>query len=424
VQGDGTNIQIGFSDIATALGFTPVNKAGDTMTGNLGINMTPVNVLDITKNQNAGTAVSVFNNNGGTAAAAALLLNSGTASGSVFVASAGFTPTGIFKPNQTTVYGNGGALALATIGAQPVIVGVNSAEVARWSTAGRLLLNTTADDGIHQLQVNGTATATAPAAGDNSATLVTSAWVNANATGVVGTARNAKMSIAAASATATFTATEIIVQAGTGETYRLVGFNQSVNLATVGAGGMDTGTAPVSGYVALYAIYNQATATAALLAVNATSAVATEIYSGANMPAGYTTSALVSVWPTNASKQFVVGFQIDRNIVISTSTVLSTSTVVSVPTSLSIASVVPPNARSISGQLSVTVTGTANITLVVYSTSGGIGGIGIFYATAATGGVSNPTSHLPLSVSQTLFYSMVGSTGTAVFQIGVSGYDI
>ncbi|MDA5495940.1 hypothetical protein PGS50_22215, partial [Yersinia intermedia] len=64
-------------------------------------------------------------------------------------------------------------------------------------------------------------------------------------TGVVGTSRNAKMSIPSASATATFTADELIVQTALGGLqYKLSSFSNTVNLATTGAGGMDTGTVP------------------------------------------------------------------------------------------------------------------------------------------------------------------------------------
>ncbi|HGU5938085.1 TPA: hypothetical protein ACM98N_004228, partial [Yersinia enterocolitica] len=121
-------------------------------------------------------------------------------------------------------------------------------------------------------------------------------------TGVIGTSRNAKMSVAAASATATFTADELIVQAVLGgRQYKLASFNKTINLATTGAGGMDTGTVPANGFVALYAIYNPTTQISALLAVNASSVVAPEVYGGSNMPAGYMASALVSVLPTSSS---------------------------------------------------------------------------------------------------------------------------
>ncbi len=69
---------------------------------------------------------------------------------------------------------------------------------------------------------------------------------------------------------------------------------------------MDSGTAPASGYVALYAIYNPTTGATALLAKNATAGLQAEVYAGGNMPAGYTASALIGVIPTNAGSQYVV----------------------------------------------------------------------------------------------------------------------
>ncbi|EMQ5256594.1 tail fiber protein, partial [Yersinia enterocolitica] len=94
-------------------------------------------------------------------------------------------------------------------------------------------------------------------------------------TGIVGTSRNAKMSVTAASSTATFIADELIVQTALGGLqYKLSNFSKTINLVTTGAGGMDTGAVPANGFVALYAIYNPTTQISALLAVNASSVVA------------------------------------------------------------------------------------------------------------------------------------------------------
>ncbi|HDL7325734.1 TPA: phage tail protein, partial [Yersinia enterocolitica] len=165
-------------------------------------------------------------------------------------------------------------------------------------------------------------------------------------TGVVGTARNARMSVTAPSATATFTAEELIVQAGLGWLqYKLAGFNKSVNLGITGAGGMDTGSAPANGFVALYVIYNPTTQGSALLAVNATSTVAPEVCMGV-MPAGYTASALVSVWGITSSL-FRIGFQSNRHIAIPTTNIYSVSGGTTTQTVLGVSPVAPPNAKQI-----------------------------------------------------------------------------
>lgn len=56
------------------------------------------------------------------------------------------------------------------------------------------------------------------------------------------------------------------------------------------------------------------TGASALLAANATSATMPEVYGGANMPSGYTASALISVVPTNSSGQIVALSQNSRTI--------------------------------------------------------------------------------------------------------------
>ncbi|KGS05559.1 hypothetical protein [Burkholderia pseudomallei] len=243
--------------------------------------------------------------------------------------------------------------------------------------------------------------------------------------GVVGAMRNASMNVGAASASATFTADEIVVETALGGGfYRLANFSKTINLATTGAGGMDTGSAPVSGYVALYAIYNPTTGASALLARNATSAVQGSVYGGANMPTGYTASALVSVWPTNGSGQFITGVQVDRVISIPFVTVLTSSTTQASPTALSISSAVPPNARRVSGTISVSSTSsTPNSSLSVYAASTSVGIQGLNNSVSASGGISTNYKDLPITVSQTLYYTATSSAGTPTFTISVASYD-
>lgn len=256
------------------------------------------------------------------------------------------------------------------------------------------------------------------------ATAPTQAAPMAQVAGVVGNVRNLVMSVTAASASATLTADEIIVETALGGTrYCLPAFNKTVNLATTGAGGMDTGTAPVNGYVALYAIWNPSTQTAALLAKNATAGVQTQVYSGANMPAGYTASALVSVWPTNGSSQFVPAYQADREISYPPVSALSTTTSQASPTSLSIAGAVPPNARTVSGYLSMGATAAANTTSNVFSSSTAIG-IQPMSVGSAPAGFTPSTifSRLAIITSQTIFYSCTTSAGAFTFVITTNGY--
>ncbi|HDL7805332.1 TPA: phage tail protein [Yersinia enterocolitica] len=191
-------------------------------------------------------------------------------------------------------------------------------------------------------------------------------------TGVVGASRNAKMSVTAASVTGTFTADEIIVQTALGgEQYKLSNFNKIINLAASGAGGMDTGTVPVIGFVALYAIYNPITHASALLAVNATLSAAPEICAGV-LPPNYTASALVGVQPIEAGK-FKVCLLTGRHVSFPRVSAISTSSSTSnAVVRLSVSVIIPKNAVRIGG--------------VIYA---GGGSTTISYSSVQVGGDSN-----------------------------------
>ncbi|AOK40909.1 hypothetical protein [Burkholderia vietnamiensis] len=249
------------------------------------------------------------------------------------------------------------------------------------------------------------------------------AAVLAQSVGVVGAVRNGRMYVAAASASATYTADEVIVETALGGLrYGIASLNKTVNLATTGAGGMDTGSAPANGYVALYAIYNPVTKVPALLATNATSAVAPSVYGGANMPAGYTASALLTVVPTNGSGQFKSVLVNDRSVSIALATALSTSTTQVSLTALSISSIVPTNAKSIRGELQATSSTASQLTITVVADSAAqlsqqnITGQG---GNAYTGNYS-----MDLATPQQIYYTANSTAGTPSFAIYITGYNI
>ncbi|MCM2544888.1 hypothetical protein [Burkholderia glumae] len=259
------------------------------------------------------------------------------------------------------------------------------------------------------------------------ATATNHAATMAQATGVVGSARNLTMNIAAAGTSGSMTADEIIVETALGGIrYCLANFSQSIDLATVGAGGMDTGAAPACGYVALYAIYDPVTGACALLASNATSAVAPSVYGGANMPAGYTASALVSVWPTDSSGRLVAAFQVDRSVSIANQPVLSTSTTASSPTYLSIAAVVPKNARKVSGSIQAATNEPSNVNVFVYETaSSKVGLQGLSFSSSSSSSVfSIGFRDLSITIPQVIFYSAASSASGSSCYIDVCGYWI
>ncbi|SAK20072.1 Tail fiber protein [Burkholderia multivorans] len=249
--------------------------------------------------------------------------------------------------------------------------------------------------------------------------------VQAQSAAIVGQARKVAMSISSASTTATLTADEIVVGSALGgQKYVLGAFSQTINLAATGVGGMDTGSAPASGYVAIYAIYNPTTGARALIAKDATSAVQPNVYGGANMPAGYIASALVSVWPTNASRQFVVGSQIDREVSVNNVVVLATSTQQASLTPFSAAGAIPPNARACRLDLTVgSSLASEGESLVVCGSSIEIGRAAVS-ATSPSNGATTvvSTPFIPIATPQTLYYRASVSGGTLNAVVAVNAY--
>ncbi|MFW5401051.1 hypothetical protein [Yersinia sp. 1252 StPb PI] len=230
------------------------------------------------------------------------------------------------------------------------------------------------------------------------------------------------MSVTAASATATFTADEIVVQTELGGLqYKLANFNKTINLATTGAGGMNTGTAPVSGFVALYAIYNPTTQVSALFAVNATSAAVPETCA-VTMPTGYTASALLTVVPTDASSRFNVVIVQGRHVSIQyTAMYGTTSNVASSP--ISVGGVIPRNAISVSGSITMSSTTAGPISADI-SGAGAIGNQRIANYMNATESHTSNFSEVPIITPTTITLAVSSSTSTFSCYFYAAGYSI
>lgn len=252
------------------------------------------------------------------------------------------------------------------------------------------------------------------------ATALSNLQLRESFSGVVGQSRNARMSIAAASSTATFTADELIVEMSTGQQYRLSAFNKTINLGTTGAGGMDTGTVPTVGFIALYAILNPTNGATALLAVNATTTTAPETYGGANLPAGYTASALVSVWRV-ASSQFTVGEMMGRQINTPEQPLVTVTNTVSTLTGLSISSAIPKNAKTMEGW--GLINSTAPATNNSFAVSSKSYPLGLRTQGNNNSGVSSVFSNLMIAEPQRIYYQIgFGGTPTAstIYSTGYS----
>lgn len=240
--------------------------------------------------------------------------------------------------------------------------------------------------------------------------------------GVAGSVRNFAITITAASASASATADEIIVETALGGLrYCLPSFSKTITLTSTGAGGMDTGSAPASGYVAIYAIYNPTTGVSALLGTNATSAKATTVYSGSNMPSGYTASGLVSVLPTTSASIFKIATQRDRMVQIAPVNAVNATTFPTTATALSISGVVPLNAVTAGGYSGGGTATTAGV-YGIYCSSDAIGtGFQASTGYTAAGGAWSANWSVFLATAQTIYYYSSAASG-ATFNITISQY--
>ena len=107
--------------------------------GNLGIGMTPVNVLDITQNQNTTSQISLLNNSAGAAALALLNVTNGLTNVNLGLCGTGYTTNGTLVANRAFMFAAAAAGIAITASGGPVVFGSGSnTEVARFDTSGQL----------------------------------------------------------------------------------------------------------------------------------------------------------------------------------------------------------------------------------------------------------------------------------------------
>jgi hypothetical protein len=140
---------------------------------------------------------------------------------------------------------------------------------------------------------------TTPTKGDSTTKFATTEFVQKALVGIQGSARNLTGGWLT-NTTATWTATELIVQDSSFTTLLLSAFNKTLNTALTGAGGLDAGTLAASTWYFVYAIYNLTTPTQNIL-MSASATTPT-------LPADYTYSALIGSIRVDGSKN-IIGFK-------------------------------------------------------------------------------------------------------------------
>ncbi|HVX58002.1 MAG TPA: hypothetical protein VHA37_09865, partial [Candidatus Saccharimonadales bacterium] len=242
----------------------------------------------------------------------------------------GFDPNG----NVIAATPSGGGVPISA--AMQPVVEASTLSIARQTLAGNKTLDDIATADWQQGDVmyyNGTDLVRL-GAGTNSQVLTTAgtganpSWGNPPT--VIGTVRNLTV-LQQTSTTATVTADEIMCKSALGGTSRVIaGLSVVLNIATTGANGMDTGSPIANSDLALYAIAGPGKPDAVLATVLCNGSV----YTGSYMPAGYTTSALIGSYKTNANAQLGGFTQIDRTVYIRQVQVFSSSGSFLVPASV------------------------------------------------------------------------------------------
>lgn len=246
---------------------------------------------------------------------------------------------------------------------------------------------------------------------------------------VVSEVRNFQAAIGASSATITMTFDEAVVKTALGGLSALSGFQSlTFNGVTNGANGMDVGPLPTavsntqSGFVAIYLIYNPTSNTFATLGWNTTSFATPEVYTGANMPSGYTMSCLLTILPTNVNALIQQVIARNRNVGFVGQTIFSAATISASPTIINNL-VVPISAKTFDGFLQIGNSAGAGMGLNLHASTVAMASKVLAATLAAGTSIAVPFAKHPIATSQRTYYSSNSTAGTPTFVVNVNGYD-
>ncbi|KWN75780.1 hypothetical protein [Burkholderia ubonensis] len=256
------------------------------------------------------------------------------------------------------------------------------------------------------------------------------AAVSAQSIDVAGAARKLRATCAANATSITFTADQLVVATGLGGlSYMLPSFNKTLNLGTIGAGGMDTGTATAGGWLAVYAAYApslplSATNPMAYGTMEGATAASTTYSGSAGLPSAYTASALLAVLPMSSTVGQLKACLVNgRRVTVPSLLTFQTSTTSSMPVSFSLSGAVPKAAVRASGIIVVASTSASNVGMAIQSDST-TNALGVQNVSQSGGTSGTGTWSIDLATAQTLYYTATNSAGTPTFSLYVSGYEV
>lgn len=253
----------------------------------------------------------------------------------------------------------------------------------------------------------------------------------------LGGTKKMRANAVAAATNVVFTDDQIAVATAFGGTqYVIPNASLTLNLASVGIGGMDTGTATANSWLAVYAAVNPALLNASLAAGNtyatayaaasgvfATQDISTTgtLYSGANRPAGYTATSLIGYLRVSATAgQLARTVQVGRALrwagaVLVSGTISSTTPIYS----NSVADVPYGTGRMLfvmAGNIGGAAQGTVNLASDLFGT--GVAQLNVNAQTSSGVGVTTSTGIVDLGTARTVGVS--ASTTNSSFPLSLT----
>lgn len=240
----------------------------------------------------------------------------------------------------------------------------------------------------------------------------------------VGSTRNL-IGVQASNTTATVTADEAVLKDANASPFLATAVNVTVNTATSGANGLDTGVLGASQWYYFYLIYN-GTTVASLISSSATTPT---------LPGGYTYKALVSAVYSDASSHLVSFYQQDRDIWIVPVVVFTAKASAGTNTyesysagaggsDVNLTTVVPPIAKRLRG-CAGNVNAGSDQSVAIAGDGNGLGAVDI--VGSRTGAALDTFSMsgsfaIPMKTAQTFFWK---STSTSARnQVTVNGFSL
>jgi len=172
---------------------------------------------------------------------------------------------------------------------------------------------------------------------------------------ISGARKNLLMTAPGNAASITITADGIVVASSAGVTRTLRSVNVTINTATTGANGLDTGTLAASTYYVAHVIYNPSTNTVAgLLSLSATAPTLPSGYTmfaaaGSDKTDGTANKYPLAIRKSNYSSQYVWGGSLNVTAPV---VLVSSSASATWPTTISLSNIVPATATRVRGFMS------------------------------------------------------------------------